>query len=147
MNPQNYNILDLLPHKQPFIMVDRLTYYDPVVARTELTVREDNPFCHDGYMDEAGLIENIAQTCAARTGYKQISQNQDDNNSIKIGFIGMIKKMQIKSKPRIGDILLTESRIEEEVFNSTLVHSTVAINGIIIVECEMRIYLTDKTPE
>lgn len=71
IEPIDINVLDLLPQRPPFIMVDKLTYYDPKHAKTVFLVRADNIFCHDGVMEEAGLVENIAQTCAARTGFKQ----------------------------------------------------------------------------
>ena len=71
VEPIDINVLDLLPQRPPFIMVDKLTYYDPKHAKTVFLVRADNIFCHDGVMEEAGLVENIAQTCAARTGFKQ----------------------------------------------------------------------------
>jgi 3-hydroxymyristoyl/3-hydroxydecanoyl-(acyl carrier protein) dehydratase len=69
------NILDLLPQRPPFIMIDKLTHFDLKSAETVFTVCEDNLFCVDGVMEEAGIVENIAQTCAARTGLKQHLEN------------------------------------------------------------------------
>ena len=71
LRPTDVSVLDLLPHQPPFIMVDKLTHYDATSAKTTFVVRDDNLFCINGFMEEAGLIENIAQTCAARTGFKQ----------------------------------------------------------------------------
>ena len=50
-------------------MIDRMTRFDWTSNTTELTVREDNLFYEDGRLTSSGLIENIAQTCAARIGY------------------------------------------------------------------------------
>ena len=141
----DFNILDLLPQRQPFIMVDKLIYYDPVVTKTVFTVREDNLFCKDGKMDEAGIIENIAQSCAARMGYKEKTEPQRDG-VIKIGFIGMIKKMDLFCNPLVGETLDTTVVIIEEIFNSTLVETTVKVGDEMIATCEMKIYLTDKAP-
>ena len=146
MNLEDLNILDLLPQRPPFIMVDKLTYYDPIVAKTILTVREDNLFCKDGKMEEAGLIENIAQTCAARMGYQEKTEANRDG-VIKIGFIGMIKKMDMFRNPLVGEQLATTVEIKEDVFNSTLVETKVEAGSETIATCEMKIYLTDKTPE
>ena len=141
----DYNILDLLPQRPPFIMVDKLTYYDPVVTKTVLTVRDDNLFCKDGKMEEAGIIENIAQSCAARMGYKEKTEPHRDG-VIKIGFIGMIKKMDLFRNPLVGETLDTTVVIVEEIFNSTLVETTVKIGNETIATCEMKIYLTDEAP-
>ena len=142
----DFNILELLPQRPPFIMVDKLTYYDPIMTKTVFTVREDNLFCKDGKMEEAGMIENIAQSCAARMGYKEKTEPQRDG-VIKIGFIGMIKKMELFRNPLVGESLDTTVEIKEEVFNSTLVETTVKAGDETLATCEMKIYLTDKAPQ
>ena len=125
------------------MMVDSLIYYDPVVAKTVLTVREDNIFCNcDGRMEEAGIIENIAQTCAARMGYQEKTEAQRDG-IIKIGFIGMIKTMEFFRNPVVGEQLETTVNIIENFFNTTLVETKVEIAGETIATCEMKIFLTD----
>ena len=137
------NILDLIPQRAPFIMVDALTYYDPVVAKTVFTVRKDNIFCNgNGQLAEAGLIENIAQTCAARMGYEEKTEQQRDG-VIKIGYIGMIKTMEIYRSPLVGERLETTISIAENFFNTTLVETKVETAGETIATCEMKIYLTD----
>jgi predicted hotdog family 3-hydroxylacyl-ACP dehydratase len=137
------DILDLIPQRAPFIMVDALTYYDPVVAKTTFTVRADNIFCTSaGQLEEAGLIENIAQTCAARTGYEEKTQVQK-SGIIKIGYIGMIKAMEIFRNPVVGEQLETTSVIVENFFNTTLVETKVEVADETIATCEMKIYLTD----
>ena len=146
LKPEDFDILDLLPQRPPFIMVDKLTYYDPVITKTSFIVREDNLFCENDIMEEAGLIENIAQSCAARMGYKEKTEPQRDG-IIKIGFIGMIKKMDMFRSPRVGENLDTTVEIKEEVFNSTLVETAVKVGEETIAICEMKIYLTEKAPE
>jgi 3-hydroxymyristoyl/3-hydroxydecanoyl-(acyl carrier protein) dehydratases len=142
---KDYNILDLLPQRPPFIMVDRLTYYDPVITKSVLTVRDDNMFCKDGIMEEAGLIENVAQTCAARIGYKEKTEPQRDG-VIKIGFIGLIKKMEMFRNPLVGEVLNTTIDIKEEVLNLTLVETKVEVGEELIAVCEMKVFLTDAPP-
>ena len=50
-------------------MVDKLVYCDDNRARTNFLVQEGNILVEDGVLVEAGLVENIAQTAAARSGY------------------------------------------------------------------------------
>ena len=143
MQLNDIDILDLIPQRAPFIMIDALSYYDPVVAKTFFTVREDNIFCTcDGRMEEMGLIENIAQTCAARMGYQEKTEKQHDS-VIKIGYIGMIKTMEIYRNPLVGERLETTIAIIENFFNTTLVETKVETAGETIATCEMKIYLTD----
>ena len=136
------DVLDLLPQRPPFIMIDKLTHYDEASAKTLFTVREDNVFCIDGVMEEAGLVENIAQTCAARTGFKQRLNAADQE--IKIGVIAMIQSLEMKRRPLVGEVLETSMVIEEEFFSTTLVYSEVQTGNETIATCRMKLFLTDK---
>jgi len=159
INPEEVNVLDLLPQRPPFIMIDKLTHFDVSSAKTVFTVRADNLFCRDGVMEEAGLVENIAQTCAARTGFKQYLKNngfsfpESDsvqnsvNEKIKIGVIAMIDDLEMKRCPFVGETLETTMVIEEEFFLTTFVRSEVQIGGESIAVCRMKLILTDKTPD
>jgi len=143
MQLTDIDLLDLIPQRAPLLMVDKLTYYDPQKAQTLFTVRDDNIFCTaDGRLEEAGLIENIAQTCAARMGYQEKTEAHR-SGVIKIGFIGMIKKMEFLRNPIVGEQLETTTLIVEEFFNTSLVEAKVEVAGETIAVCEMKIYLTD----
>lgn len=141
----DFDVTELLPQHPPFIMVDQLIYCDPLKSVTTLTVCRDTPFCKAGVMEEAGLIENIAQTCAAKTGYSDRTEPGRDG-VVKIGFIGMIKRMDIYRNPLAGEQLTTTTEILEEVFDATLVGSRVEIGEEVIATCEMKTYLTGMVP-
>lgn len=113
---QEYDILTLLPQRPPMVMVDRLLHCDPVVTLTELTVREDNIMADGGLMSACGLIENIAQTCAARMGYINLSNGKE----VRVGVIGALRDMEIHSLPKVGDRIETRIEVSDEVFGMTL---------------------------
>ena len=143
MQLTDIDLLVLIPQRAPLIMVDKLIYYDPQMAKTLFTVRGDNIFCTaDGRMEESGLIEVIAQTCAARTGYQEKTEEKR-SGIIKIGFIGMIKTMEIFRNPVVGEQLETTAVVVENFFNTSLVETKVEIAGETIATCEMKIFLTD----
>ena len=108
IQPTDIDVLDLLPQRQPFIMIDKLTHFDLKSAKAVYVVRDDNLFCFDGVMEEAGLVENIAQTCAARTGFKQIKQQWDDYVPLSLRGTeqsGSVEFKQIASNPGANDIV------------------------------------------
>jgi len=158
MHLANINILDLLPQRPPFIMVDKLIDFEPLSAKTIFEVRDDNLFCKNGIMEETGLIENIAQTCAACMGFRNIINNYDseifekkeDNTSgqksdkVRIGVIAIINSLEINRNPSVGEVLETLMTIEEEYFSTTSVLSEVKIGDEIIACCRMKLVLTDK---
>lgn len=134
-----YDILELLPQRRPFVMIDSLLYCDMAVTRTSLEVREDNIFNDGGHLSTAGICENIAQTCAARLGYLSLSSGQP----VRLGFIGAISNMQVSRTPRTGEVLVTEINVLQEVFNITLVHAVVRSGDEIIAETDLKIALAD----
>ena len=69
MDLEQIDIHELLPQREPFVMVDKLVYFDEKTTTTSFLVREDNLFVENGRLNACALAENIAQTCAARLGY------------------------------------------------------------------------------
>ena len=134
------NISELIPQQSPFILVDKLLYCDLETTKTALIVREDNIFFDNGMLSESGLMENIAQTCAARMGYINKYIHSD---KVKLGFIGSIKNLVIEELPKAGDELMTTIDVVSEVFTITLVNAKVEVREKLIASCEMKISLTD----
>ncbi|MDR0536864.1 MAG: pseudouridylate synthase [Tannerellaceae bacterium] len=137
---QAVNIIDLLPQRHPFIMLDRMLHFDPIKTITALVIRKDNIFLDNGVLSEAGIIENMAQTCAARMGY--ISKELD-GGTVKLGFIGSMKNMEIHRLPEENEEIITEINVLEEVFQMTLVSISVQSTKGQIATGEMKISITD----
>ena len=140
MKFEDIDILKLLPQHPPFVMIDKLLHCDFDVTSTSFQVNEENIFCDNGRLTESGLIENIAQTCAARIGYINVYINKE---TIKLGFIGAIRNLEIFRLPQIGELLETKIITIEEVFKMTLINASITVGEEIIASCEMKISTTD----
>jgi predicted hotdog family 3-hydroxylacyl-ACP dehydratase len=132
------NILLLIPQRPPIVMVDELLYTDETTTRCGFRVLATNIFAENGFFGEPGLVENIAQTAAAGVGYIAL-QNQQP---APVGFIGAIKDLDINFLPRAGDLLVTEVRILNKVFDVTLVSGIVYCNDELAAKCEMKIFIS-----
>ncbi|RRD73745.1 pseudouridylate synthase [Tannerella forsythia] len=142
---KDFDILELIPQRPPFVMVDKLTHDDETSTRSTFTVREGNLFCTDGgRMEEAGLIENMAQTCAARMGYRSRTEPQSDG-TVRVGFIGAIRGITIVRAPLVGEVLTTTVEVMEEIFSTSLVETKVEVGDEVIASGSMKIFLTDQT--
>ena len=132
------DIHTLLPQQEPFVMVGCLIQIDEKSFATETLVKAENIFVDEGYLSASGLIENIAQTCAARIGFvnKYILQK-----GIQIGFIGAVRNLEILSLPQVGQTITTKVEVVEEVFGMTLAKATVTCEGETLVTTEMKIAL------
>ena len=141
MNLEEIEIHTLLPQQEPFVMVGRLTHFDVEKTVTRTTVKPDNIFVDNGFFTSSGIIENIAQTCAARIGYvnKYILRK-----GIQLGFIGAIRNLRLHRLPAAGQEIETAIVTVEEVFGMTLVTATVKSgDNDIIAECEMKIAVSE----
>ena len=136
---EDITLNELLPQRPPFVMIDRLVSSDEVFSVTELLVREDNIFIDNKKLTASGLIENIAQTCAARIGYINLS----DGGTVKIGVIGAISNLNIARTPKVGEKLTTTIKLLEEVFQMTLVEAVIMSGDEELVRANMKIALTD----
>lgn len=132
------DILTLLPQRPPFIMVDRLVSCDENDAVTNFEVREDCLLCDDGRLQPHGLMENIAQSCAARIGYLSLQKS----GTVGIGVIGAVSDFEVFSMPAVGTMIITHITVDEEVFNFTLISACVSDNtGNVVATARMKIAL------
>ena len=136
------DIRSLLPQRDPFVAVDRLVHYDDREVVTETLVKADSLFTEDGRLTAAGLMENIAQTCAARIGFRTLYVLGLDK--VDIGVIGALRNMEIHALPLAGQTLTTRVTVTEEAFGITLVEASVTSEGRTLVEGEMKIALKKK---
>lgn len=132
------NICSLIPQRPPFVMVDEVIYSDETTTRSKFLIKEDNILVRHGVLKEPGLIENIAQTVAAREGY--ISKLE--NKPVRLGYIGAINKLSITGFPKINEDIITEIKIEKQFFNVILITGKTFCNEQIIAQCEMKIFIT-----
>jgi predicted hotdog family 3-hydroxylacyl-ACP dehydratase len=135
MLPADFDILELIPQRPPMTMIDALTAADEKSARGKLFIAETNLFSNNGALAEPGLIEFIAQTAAAYTGYK----NKTSNKEVSEGYIGAIKNLVIYELPRVNSLIESEIVIENEIVGYTIITGRVYLDGQLLAECEMRI--------
>jgi predicted hotdog family 3-hydroxylacyl-ACP dehydratase len=131
------NILTLIPQRAPFVMVDQLIYSDDKSSRSSFLIKEDNIFVSNGKFREAGLVENIAQTAAARAGHEANSKKE----AVKVGYIGAVKNLEIFSLPNANDSIETEVVIQNQIFDVTIIVGKVSCKEKLLAQCEMKIFI------
>ena len=132
------NIQSLIPQRPPFVMVDELIYSDEKSSRTSLLITDDNLFVVNGELREPGLLENIAQTAAARAGHDALHENKP----VKVGYIGAVKNFEVFKLPVLNDRIETEITVEDQVFGATLITGITKCNDELIARCEMKIFIS-----
>lgn len=131
------NIKEYIPQAEPILMIDTLTYCEGDTTKTTFKVEEGNIFVKNGILHEPGIIENIAQTAAAKAGYEVKKLGVEP----LLGFIGAVKDLKIHGLPKVGDVLETTVIIKTEIMGVTLIEGKSSCNGKLIAECEMKIFI------
>ena len=129
------NIASVIPQREPFIMVSNLLAATPDKFESDFVVNPQNIFVKDGILQEAALIENMAQTCAAGFGFL----NNKAGTEPMTGFIGAISKLKIYILPSINTKLNTKVVVTHRLENIFLVKGEVFQQGVLLAGCEMKI--------
>ncbi len=134
-------ILELIPQKPPFVMVDGLLNYTPLTGITQFTIPAGNILVENHFFSEAGITEHMAQSMSLHRGYQGFLAGL---KKPKTGFIGVIKSVEIIELPKAGERLETFVEILHEIMNVTLVKAeTKNKNGKLIATSEMKTVTVD----
>jgi predicted hotdog family 3-hydroxylacyl-ACP dehydratase len=136
-------ILDLLPQRPPMVMVENLLSCDEKTTVTSLTLHEDNIFLDNGLFSPSGMMESMAQTAAARTGWLVKSKSGSENKKVPVGVIGSIKNFRLHFQPSAGMVLTTTIEVQLELLQATMVKARVEAGGKLAAEAELQIFLTE----
>lgn len=134
--PKAY-ITEYIPQGPPMVMIDTINYCEGDTTKTTFKIEEGNVFVKNGVFHEAGIIENIAQTAAAKAGYEVKKLGVEP----LLGFIGAVKDLKIYALPKVNELLETTVVIKNEVMDVTIIEGSSTCNGIKIAECEMKIFI------
>jgi len=111
------DVTELIPQKDPFVLVNTLEYFSETEVTSSFTVTEEHIFCKNGVLTEAGLIENMAQTVALHTGYDFFRKGEE----APTGYIGSVKRVTIERLPLLKDVITTRATILQEFMGVTMV--------------------------
>jgi len=135
------DIHELLPQQEPFVMVGSLVHIDETITITETPVSPENIFVDDGMFSAAGLIENVAQTCAVRIGFVN---KYIDHRDIQIGVIGTVKKFRALALPKVGQVIVTRVEKISEILGTTLCKAVVTCGDQTLVTTDIKISVREE---
>lgn len=104
-------VKNFLPHQDPMLMVDLISHLTPNEVITRFCIKSDNILMHNGRFQEAGLIENAAQTASCILGQHYYAKQKDKTQPKTIGYISVIKTFQILHLPAVDEILETKAKL------------------------------------
>lgn len=130
---QNF-VESLIPQRFPFVMVNELSEYSENHLISGFKIKEENIFVHNGVFQTAGLVEHQAQSVALHTGYQFYLLGKE----APTGYIGAIKSFEAEALPQVGDHIISEVEILNEIMGVTLVNIITKLNGVMIAQSQMK---------
>ncbi len=123
-------------------MIDDVISADEKHTLTTFTIAPDNIMTENGFFTEGGLVENMAQTAGAGTGYMAMQQGKPT----PMGYIAALKNVNIIALPKINDTIRTEVKFGQIVMNFHQVQGRVFSGDNEIANCEFKIFVNPDQP-
>ena len=136
MELNSNQIEEILPHRYPFLMVDKITDYEPgkwakgikCISANEMQFMGDFPGKH--VMPGVLLVEALAQVGA-------IALLTMEENKGKVVFFGGIKNARFRQQVVPGDVVEMECELEKMVGPVGFGKATAKVNGKVAVAAEI----------
>ena len=136
MELNSNQIEEILPHRYPFLMIDRITECEPgkyakgikCISANEMQFMGHFPNQH--VMPGVLLIEALAQTGA-------VAILTQEENKGKIAFFGGINKCRFKGKVKPGDKLRLETKIIRHKGPMGVGEAVASVDGKVVAQAEL----------
>lgn len=135
------NIHNFLPHRDPMLMTDYILELTKEKVITSFEIKEGNIFVSNNTLLEAGLIENLAQTCSSILG-QSFFENPDANTKV-IGFITNIKKIEVFAFPKIGDKIISRASLISQFENICHIFCETFNNEELLIRGEIYLFIQE----
>lgn len=136
MELNSNQIQEIIPHRYPFLLVDRITDYEPgkYAKGIKCVTANEMQFCghfpQQHVMPGVLIIEALAQTGA-------IAILSEEENKGKIAFFGGIKNARFKKQVIPGDVLELECELTDRKGPIGYGKATAKVDGKIAVVAEL----------
>jgi predicted hotdog family 3-hydroxylacyl-ACP dehydratase len=132
---------DLIPHRKPLCMIDRLIDVKDHGGTAEAEVTSDNVMLDEnGQLDPLAAAEMIAQTYAAVNGYDV----RLSGKPVKQGFLVGIRKIQFLKLVFVGDFLRINVDTVGAISGFAVVKGQVTRNQEVIAEGEIKLWIQSE---
>jgi 3-hydroxyacyl-[acyl-carrier-protein] dehydratase len=135
------NIHNFLPHREPMLMADYILELTKEKVVTSFEILEDNIFVHNNEFVEAGLIENLAQTCSSILG-QSFFENPEADTKV-IGFITNIKKIEVFALPKVGDKIISKASLISQYENICNIFCETFNNDELLIRAEINLFIQE----
>ena len=133
-------IKQLLPHRYPFLLIDRVLDYEPGQwAQAIKCVSADEPFFAGHFPDYAVMPGVLILEALAQTG--AVALLSVEGNEGRIALFGGVKNARFKTPVRPGDVLDLECRLTARRGPIGFGEATALVEGAVACKAELSFVL------
>ncbi len=141
-NISQLDISKFLPHREPFLMVDKVISINRKHVSTSFKIEKDCLFVERNRLSEMGLVECAAQTCSSIVGKSYFADDDlEGEGTSLIGFISSIKNIAIFDLPIVGSEIVVKadliSRMDTEQYSLCTLNCKIEEGKKELLSCEM----------
>jgi 3-hydroxyacyl-[acyl-carrier-protein] dehydratase len=129
-------IKKILPHREPFLMVDRVDELEPGAYAKGIKVVSANEWFFQGHFAEYKVMPGvlIVEAMAQMGGIALLTT---DEMKGRLAFLGKIKNAKFSDKVVPGDVLVLETRLDVVKGNIGMGTGTASVDGRKVASCEL----------
>ncbi len=142
-SPESLAVTELIPHRPPMRLLDRLLQADSEEALAVKTFRENDYGLDGDVVGEPALIECIAQTVAAMHGYEKINSGESPGLGYLVGLAGF----SIFAQPRQGQELIIKVRTIKRLGAMCLVSGSIHCSDQLQAEGQLKFFIPEGDHE
>ena len=129
-------IQNIIPHRYPFLLVDRITDFEPGVWAKGIKCVSANEMQFMGHFPDYPVMPGVLMIEAlAQTGAVAILSKEE--NKGKIAFFGGIKNARFRRQVIPGDVLEMSVNIIKQKGPLGIGEGTITVNGEVAVSAEL----------
>jgi len=138
-------IMKVLPHRYPFLLVDRITELDTEEARIvglkNVTINE--PFFQGHFPGQPIMPGVLILEAMAQTGGMLLMNHLGDDGAKLALFMG-INNGKFRKPVVPGDQLRFEVALRNKRFNTFMLHGRATVDGTLVAEAELSVAVVDR---
>lgn len=141
------SIMNILPHRYPFLLVDRILEIDleakKVIGLKNVTINE--PFFIGHFPEQPIMPGVLIVEAMAQTGGILLMQDMGGNAKQKLALFMGINNCKFRKPVLPGDQLQFEVSLKSKKFNTYLFSGRATVNGTLVAEAELTVAVGDRT--